>query len=444
MANRDLNNDNKIKVNKSKMFIPKNATIISSPEEVSYLTGMRDFTRPYSSKVFARLFIDTDGRQYIFTKDEEMEENIKLFFKKVIKKTIICSKQDSSKQDKKQKEHSNKSKTGDKETMSCKQIIPIDVDPSMINIYCFNLIKKLSKQLLRSDIRVHRAGNDDNGSVAGGKNKDVCYKVKLFERKSEVAKMKSVKTKEEIDALKEAFKISDKALLEVRKYIEENDNLSEHDIANKLIKCFYKFGAKSLSFEPIVAIDKNSALPHYNGNSKSVFLKDGSIVLIDCGIYGEEGFATDTTRVFVKGEPTNLQKQIYTLVLKVFLNAYGDNSKNGYELNEMAHRIFNDNKVGDFAFIHGLGHGIGINVHEAPPSLSKSKIAHTKLCDGMTFTIEPGLYDVKKFGIRLENSFYRKSNRNVSLVKVGFEKKMIDLSMFTKREVDLLRDFDLI
>ena len=108
----------------------------------------------------------------------------------------------------------------------------------------------------------------------------------------------------------------------IRDYIESNDNLSEYDVATRLRKEFIQHGAKSLSFNSIVAINQNSALAHYSKNAKDVVLKDGDLVLIDCGAYYEDGLATDITRVFVKGKPSELQKKVYTTVLKAFLNAY--------------------------------------------------------------------------------------------------------------------------
>lgn len=135
---------------------------------------------------------------------------------------------------------------------------------------------------------------------------------------SPVKHMKAIKSQQEIEAYKKAFERTDMAVQAIRDYIESNENLSEYDIAKRLRDEFIKYGAKSLSFNSIVAIDKNSALAHYSKNSKDVILKDGSLVLIDCGAYYESGLATDITRVFVKGQPSKLQKRVYTTVLKAF------------------------------------------------------------------------------------------------------------------------------
>ena len=104
--------------------------------------------------------------------------------------------------------------------------------------------------------------------------------------------------------------------LPVRDFIDNNDNLSEYDISTRLREEFINYGAKSLSFNSIVAINQNSALAHYAKNAIDVILTEGSLVLIDCGAYYESSLATDITRVFVKGAPNELQKTVYTNVLK--------------------------------------------------------------------------------------------------------------------------------
>lgn len=215
----------------------------------------------------------------------------------------------------------------------------------------------------------------------------------------------------------------------VRDFIENNDNISEYDIAQKLEEYFIKFGAKSLSFKSIVAKDKNSALAHYSKCSKDEILHDGSLVLIDCGAYYEGGLATDITRVFVKGNPSDLHKKIYTIVLKTFLHSFNfKNPKNGYEIDNLAREIFEKNPVEGFVFNHGLGHGIGVSVHEYPPNLSKNEMAKTALEEGMCFSIEPGLYNENYFGVRLENSCYFKNGKINSFVKMNYEKNLLILT----------------
>ena len=337
---------------------------VSNLEEVSYLTGYRDFSQNYSSKIWAKLVIK-DNDYILFTDNEACENYLKNFKGEIF------------------------------------------VDKSSINAYDYALIKK----------PIHQP--------------------------SPIKALKSVKSKEELDAYKSAFKQTDKTMNAIRKFIEKNANLSEYDIATKLEELFIKYGAKVLSFKSIVAINQNSALAHYSKSSKDIKLSDGDLVLIDCGAYYESGLATDITRVFVKGEPTKLQKQVYTTVLKAFLHAFRSNKKTGIERDKIAHQILDD-AIDGFTFSHGLGHGIGINVHEAPPALNQTEIAKTEIQDGMCFTIEPGLYNSEHFGIRLENSCYKKGKKTYSFVKMGYEGKLIDYSILTSEEQEWLKDFKIL
>lgn len=295
-----------------------------------------------------------------------------------------------------------------------------------------------------------------NGRIFVDKSTINAYDYSLIGEKVEILQdspiklMKSVKTDDEINHYIEAFKRTDMAVKAIRDYIDNNDNISEYDIAEQLEKEFKRYGAKSLSFKSIVAKDKNSALAHYSKCSKDEILKDGSLVLIDCGAYYEQGLATDITRVFVKGEPSKLQKNVYTVVLKMFLNAYNYKpvSANGkfigYNIDEFARKIYSENEIEGFVFNHGLGHGIGISVHEYPPNLSKNEMAKVEIKDKMCFTIEPGLYNENYFGVRLENSCYMKNGKITSLVHMNYEKKLIDFAMLNEQEKEWLKEFEVL
>lgn len=360
----------------AKEYHPENPTFVTNLEEVSYISGKRDFSKDCSSKIWAKLYADKE-KQILLT--DNTDEFLKNFDAELI------------------------------------------VDKNSINAHDYSLIKN----------PIHKV--------------------------SEIKSMKSVKSKEELEAYKQAFERTDKAVSAIREFIENNDNLSEYDIAKRLREEFIKFGAKSLSFNSIVAINQNSALAHYAKNAKDVILKDGSLVLIDCGAYYESGLATDITRVFVKGKPNELQKRVYTTVLKAFLNAFNYTNQHltlalsskkreyvtGFEIDKLAHSIL-DNKIEGFTFGHGLGHGIGINVHEAPPNLSQNEIAKTQIVDGMTFTIEPGLYNPEHFGVRLENSCYMECGKIHSFVKMGYEGKLINYDLLNEQEKEWLKDFKIL
>ncbi len=264
-------------------------------------------------------------------------------------------------------------------------------------------------------------------------------------RENPIKQMKAIKSEEEIDHLTGAFERTDAALLAVRNFIENNDNISEFDIAQKLEEEFYKQGAKGLSFKSIVAKDKNSALAHYSKSSKEEIIADGSLILIDCGAYFEEGIATDITRVFVKGTPTELQRHVYTTVLRAFLTCYNcRNFETGYEIDATARFFMQKNAIDGFVFNHGLGHGIGVSVHENPPSLSPSELGKTKLKNNMCFTIEPGLYCEDHFGVRLENSCYLDDGVIISFSNMPYEKKLINYDIMSEQEKLWLEEFEVI
>lgn len=368
------------------------AVLITNLEEVSYLFNKRDFSRPYASNIKGKAVLLKDKAfLYDEAKLGEFEEFIKNY------NGVIYA------------------------------------DKSSINGYDFKLLEDKAKVIKDSPVKL----------------------------------MKSVKTYAEIEHLKDAFKRTDSAVSAIRDYIEQNENLTEFDIAQKLEELYKKFGAKSLSFKSIVAKDKNSALAHYSKSSKDEIVKDGSLVLIDSGAYYEGGLATDITRVFVKGEPSQMHRKVYTTVLKMFLHAYnyqpspeflsstsslkeilpspkgrGDYKITGYEIDDLARQICAENEIEGFVFNHGLGHGIGVSVHEYPPNLSKNELAKVEIKDNMVFSIEPGLYNENHFGIRLENSCFMENGRIRSLVHMNYEKKLIDYSLLTKVEKEWLKEFE--
>lgn len=308
------------------------------------------------------------------------------------------------------------------------------------------LLTNDSATLITTDLKNYIT--NDIKTVYADKNTTNAYDYAILGNKAkEIAPIynKSIKTEEEIEHYKDAFNRSDKALSETREYILNNDNISEYDIAKYLEEAFKRNGAKSLSFVSIVAKDKNSALAHYSKSSKDEFVKEGSLVLIDCGGYFDGGLATDMTRVFVKGEASFEQKSVYTCVLKAFLKAFNTELKEnicGYDIDKIARDYLNEISPAGYVFSHGLGHGIGISVHEYPPKLANVEISKYPIKTNMCFTIEPGLYKKDSFGIRLENSCYAKNGKIYSFSNMCYEKKLINYDMLSEEETNRFSIFE--
>ena len=252
---------------------------------------------------------------------------------------------------------------------------------------------------------------------------------------------KTVKNENEIEHLKNCFKRADEALKVVYEMLASETIYSEYDYYEALIKSMKENGAQSLSFKPIVAAGSNTSIVHYSMPSKEKMVNEGDFLLIDYGGYYEGGYATDTTRTFIKGTPTTEQKTAYTAVLKAFLNAYYNKyaKKSPYfNIDKIARETIEKNVAEEYSFAHGTGHGVGISVHENPPRVSSSKAAKTKILENTVFSIEPGVYKEGWGGIRLENTVYATYEEDKivmnSFSHFPFEIKLVDLAMMNDYE----------
>ena len=252
---------------------------------------------------------------------------------------------------------------------------------------------------------------------------------------------KTVKNEKEIEHLKECFKRADEALKIIYDMINSETIYSEYDYYEALIKSMKDNGALSLSFKPIVSAGSNTSIIHYSMPSKEKMVNEGDFLLIDYGGYYEGGYATDTTRTFLKGIASQEQKAAYTAVLKAFLNAYYNkySKKSSYfNIDKIARETIEKNITEDYQFAHGTGHGVGISVHENPPRVSSSDAAKTKILENTVFSIEPGVYKEGWGGIRLENTVYASYEEDKivmnSFSHFPFEIKLVDLSIMNDYE----------
>lgn len=263
-----------------------------------------------------------------------------------------------------------------------------------------------------------------------------------------IKEAKAIKNSAEIEHFKKNFERTDNVVNKAFMLTQTPKNLTELDLSDAVEKEYLAQGANQLSFKTILAAGANSSIIHYSHPSNNVKIKDGDFVLLDCGGHFEGGYSTDITRTFVKGKATTLQKKVYTTVMKMFLNAYHHRitpRTTGFTLDKIARKIHAQSGLKDFNFNHGLGHGVGINVHENPPTISCGPSGKRILKENMVFTIEPGLYKAGFGGVRLENTvFMTKVNGELkiqSFSHVPFQEEAIDYSILNEQEKKWLKDW---
>lgn len=227
------------------------------------------------------------------------------------------------------------------------------------------------------------------------------YSIKLNETElvpldGVITDLRSIKSNDEIEHLEKAALIADEAFIHILEFIKPG--MSELEVALELEYFMKKKGASSLSFESIVASGKRSSLPH--GVASDKIIEIGDIITLDFGcVYN--GYCSDMTRTFVLGKANEKQKKIYDVVLEAQLKSMEAVKPGitGEELDTIARNIIIEHGYGEY-FGHGLGHGVGLEVHELPRINSLSK---TKMVPGMIITIEPGVYIPDFGGVRIED-----------------------------------------
>ncbi len=211
-----------------------------------------------------------------------------------------------------------------------------------------------------------------------------------------VADLRAIKDDSEIKKIKRAAAVADRCLTEVASAIKAGQ--TEADVAYK-IEQWLKEKGHDISFYPIVASGAAAAIPHYHTKRGNKKIKKGELLLIDYGAKVDD-YCSDTTRMFTVGEVSNELQNIYQKLLEAQKKTI-QKIKKGVELKALDIFVRQEMKKQDLPdFSHGTGHGVGLEVHEAPTVSFKSKDIATA---GQVFTIEPGIYVPGKYGMRIED-----------------------------------------
>jgi len=220
----------------------------------------------------------------------------------------------------------------------------------------------------------------------------------------------AVKQQYELENIKKACEITDKAFLALLPKIKEG--MTENQLAAELEYLMRVYGASGTSFSTIVCFGENSSVPHHETGSRK--LKFGDIILIDFGCK-VNGYCSDCTRTLLFGDDKKHGdfKKAYGHVLAAHMLAKEKitDGITGRQADAYARDYLKTHGL-DGYFTHSLGHGIGINIHEFPRLSLKSDDI---LKNGMVFSDEPGVYFEGSFGIRIEDSVTLQNGKVISL-----------------------------
>ena len=209
--------------------------------------------------------------------------------------------------------------------------------------------------------------------------------------------LRKTKTPEEIDLIRETCKLANIGMQTASETVRAG--VKEKDVAAEVEYAMRKAGSDGTAFETIVASGATSAFPHGSNLEKTI--REGDFVIVDLGAT-YKFYRSDITRTFIAGKPMEKQTRIYETVKLAQQKAF-ETIKHGIlasEVDMAARQVIEEAGFGEF-FVHNLGHGVGLEVHEAPILSPDSK---DLLIAGDVVTVEPGIYLPGFGGVRIEDT----------------------------------------
>jgi Xaa-Pro aminopeptidase len=242
--------------------------------------------------------------------------------------------------------------------------------------------------------------------------------LELVPRSGVVERLRAVKDEHELDALRRACAITDRVferLAEVP-FIGR----TEREVAWELTRLFHEEGGEGLAFDSIVGSGATGARPHARAGDKKI--ASGELVVIDAGCT-IDGYASDYTRTFAAGSVNGEARAAYEVVLAAQQAALDGirAGLTGVEADALARRVIDGSEFAG-TLGHGLGHGLGLDVHESPRLSTESDDV---LEPGNVVTVEPGVYLDGRFGVRIEDDVVVTESGIENLT--GFRKDLIEV-----------------
>ena len=215
--------------------------------------------------------------------------------------------------------------------------------------------------------------------------------------------LRQIKTAAEIVTMRKAAAITSEAFEAVLQKIRPG--MTETELRTELESIMYRLGAEAPAFSTIIASGENGSLPHAVPGSRK--FRKGDLITMDFGAR-VGGYCSDMTRTVALGEPSPEMRKVYNTVLRAqnMCEAALAAGKSCYDIDRLA-RDYIDSQGYAGRFGHGLGHSVGIDIHE-DPRLSPG--SHDTLKAGMVMTVEPGVYLPGVGGVRIENTCLVKEN----------------------------------
>jgi len=208
--------------------------------------------------------------------------------------------------------------------------------------------------------------------------------------------LRSIKEPEELDSITRAVALADTAFEQAKRLLRPG--ITEEEVAWEIEKLLHQGGSEGVAFEITVASGSNSALPHARPTEKRI--RSGEPILIDMGAR-VKGYCSDLSRTVFLGEADKTLRQVYDIVSEAQAAATErvQSGMSGSQADELARSVIDQSGYKE-NFGHGLGHGVGLAVHEFP---RLGPASCDWLADGMVFTVEPGIYLPGQGGVRIED-----------------------------------------
>jgi Xaa-Pro aminopeptidase len=289
----------------------------------------------------------------------------------------------------------------------------VELNPKEAKEYYCELLKKENVR----DILFE----ENNISLRSKKNFDDTFSgYNLVESDGLIEKLRQTKDESEIENIAKAQSITDKAFSNILNVISDNiNNITETDIAAELEYFMKKNGADDKAFDTICVSGKKSSYPH--GEPENIKLSKGFLTM-DFGARFN-GYCSDMTRTICIGKADGKMLEVYNTVNSAQLAALAA-AKAGIEsgAGDLSARSIIDAAGYEKNFGHGLGHSLGLEIHETPRLAKDDK---TVLWENVVITVEPGIYLEDMYGVRIEDMIVLKEGGNINLTKS--DKNLIEL-----------------